>query len=283
MGGGISLALPGNTNTPVSLLHNTVKIKVSPDLCRTRAFFRLYNTGEPTELEVGFPLIAPSDAADFQVFVDSRPVLFAAKTKNYKTPIGQEHTGYWKVWEMKFDRKQTSLVEVRYSNPTAEGWWSQLNTFQFPTYYEWKTTLHDYNLADYGYAAPVKLHEWVNLKEAVYLLISGSYWKGSIERCRIEVDIADIPTESIVKVEPPAKSFSPQQVVWEWKNVEPAANINITFLRVPASQSMPYLEKIVAHNPQDQAARETLDQLKQCFKNKSTIKERQNKFVQPQI
>lgn len=55
LSGGISLETTGREPTEITLRHNTVKIKVTPQLCTTRAFFRLHNMGAATALEVGFP------------------------------------------------------------------------------------------------------------------------------------------------------------------------------------------------------------------------------------
>jgi hypothetical protein len=282
MSGGISLEVPGNGQTKIALLHNTVKLHISPRLCKTRAFFRLYNMGEATELEVGFPLIYEGEAADFKVLVDDEPVAFEDRTKEDKTPVGQPYTRRWKMWRMSFNRSQTHLVEVRYSNTPVHDWSAKLSdTGTYPAYYQWRATGKDYNIGDFGYKERIELREWVIAKAVRYILVTGSYWKGPVERCRVEVDMEGITMDSIVEVRPPAQSFSPQQIVWEWKNVEPAHNIALIFVGgvSPRQTIIPYLEKIAAHHPQDEKLQDTLRMMKQDFAEEK-IRERQKSFVQ---
>ncbi len=285
MSGGISLEAPGSSKTEIALLHNTIKMQVSPNLCKTRAFFRLHNTGKIVDLEVGFPLMYEGEAADFKVFVDNEPVVFKDKTQEDKTPIGQKFIRRWKVWEMKFEADQTYLVEVRYSNTPSAGYSATLDYEEYPFYNHWRDTGFDYDLSDFGYNESISLHDSVKIKTVRYILTTGSYWKGPIERCRVEASIESVATDSIVEVQPPAKSFSPKQLVWEWKNVEPARNVALTFVGglSPRQTIIPYLEKIAAKNPQDATLQETLIKLRKDFPNDHKINERQKSFIQPNM
>ncbi len=283
MSGGVSLEVPGSSQTEIALRHNTVKIQVSPSRCKTRAFFRLHNTGKDTNLEVGFPLTRKGEAADFQVFVDNKSIGFNDKTKEGTTPIGQKRIRRWKAWTMNFAPNATHLVEVRYSNQLSEGWSRNLSDFYYPTYREWETTGKDYNVGDYGYKERAELHDWLQIKQAEYILVTGSYWKGPIERCRVEVDVENVATDSIADVQPPPKSFSPRQIVWQWNNVELPRNIGIVFVGglSPRRTIIPYVEKIAAQNPQDEKIQTTLTMMKQDFPNEQKEKERQNSFFHP--
>lgn len=281
MSGGVSLEVPGSGQTEIALLHNTVKMQLSPARCKTRAFFRLHNTGGATALEIGFPLRKEEEAADFQVFVDNESVVFGEKTKEGTTPIGQKYIRRWKAWTMNFAPDATHLIEVRYSNPPATGWSHKLSDFYYPTFYNWQTTGNDYNVGDYGYGERADLHDWLKIKQAQYILVTGSYWKGPIQRCRVEVDIEQVATDSIVEVQPPAQSFSSQQIVWEWRNVEPPDNIKIIFVGglSPRKTIIPVLEKIAAQNPQDDKLQSTLSMMKQDFAHEQKEKERQDAFL----
>ena len=275
--GGISIVVPGSSQTEIALLHNTVKMQVSPTLCKTRAFFRLRNTGKATKLEVGFPLMYEGEAADFQVFIDDKLIPFKDKTKETKTPIGQPHTLRWKVWPMKFEEGATHLVEARYSNPITRNWsaWDYYASFRHT-----KETGWDYDLSEYGLKEPVQLSEWLKIKTVEYILVTGSYWKGPIKRCRVEADIENVATDSMVGVLPSAKSFSSKKIIWEWKNVEPARNVALSFVGgvSPRQKIIPYLEKIAAQNPEDEKITETLEKIKQDFTDEK-IKERQKTFT----
>ena len=285
MSGGISIVTPGKTNTEIALVHNTVKLQISPKLCKTRAFFRLRNTGPQTELEVGFPLIRDQNVADFTVFIDDERQAHEDRAEARKTPIGQPYTQRWKVWRMAFDEGQTRLVEVRYSNPPSLGYTLKLKLdtgFNFyPFYWEARTTGRDYDLADYGFAESAKLSELVTIKMVKYILITGSYWKGPIERCRVEADIQHLPTDSLIEIRPPAHSFSSRQVVWEWKNTDPVRNVDLVFLGgSPRQTVIPYLEKISAAHPEDEIVKTTLTQMKQHFLHTEKVLQREKDFVQ---
>jgi len=281
MSGGISLDVPGGSRTEIALLHNTVRLQVSPKLCKTRAFFRLRNTGPATSLEVGFPLSYQGEAADFKLFIDGEPLAFEGKSIAGVTPIGQHYTRWWKVWSMKFEPGQARLIEVRYSNVLAQGYSAALTDLSYDSVRRWKAKGRDYNLGDYGWGERVELHEWIDVKRVEYVLVSGSYWKGPIERCRVEAAIEGVAPDSIVEVSPPAQSFSPQHIVWEWKNVEPSRNVALAFLGASPRRSIPYIEKIAAQHPEDEALQSTLTSIKLDFPNDEKTTARQSSFTQP--
>lgn len=280
MGGGISLAVPGGGQTEIALLHNTVRLKVSPRLCQTRAFFRLRNMGQATGLEVGFPLAYQGEAKDFQLFIDGTRAAFEDKSQEVTTPIGQKHTRWWKVWPMKFEAGQEHLVEARYSNVLSLGYSFGITDLAYDSVRRVRETGGDYNLGDFGHEKRVELHEWIDIKRVEYILVTGSYWKGPIERCRVEARVEGVELDSIVEVSPAAQSFSPRRIVWEWKNAEPARNIVLAFVAAPPRQSIPYIEKIAAQHPEDETLQRTLRSIKQDFSSEK-IKARRGTFRQP--
>lgn len=279
MSGGVNLQVPGNGKTEIVLVHNTVQLKVSPARCWTRAFFRLHNTGPATELDVGFPFSYEGEAADFELSIDNQTVKHSEQTETGKTPIGQPVKRWWKVWNMTFATDETHLVEVRYSN-VLNGF---IPTSNVPDYYpfvrEWRAEGKDYSLRDYGCSEAIGLHDAVMAKSVSYMLITGSYWKGPIERCRVEAEIEDVPTDSIVDVWPAATSFSAERIVWEWKHVDPANNVVFTFVGnySPRGVTIPVMEQIAAQNPADAPLRETLELMKRDF-SEENIKLRRKRF-----
>ncbi|HEX8832857.1 MAG TPA: hypothetical protein VF719_01590 [Abditibacteriaceae bacterium] len=279
MSGGISLSSPGHKKTDIALVDNTVKIKVTPQRCTTQAFFRLHNTGKATELEVGFPLLYKGESTDFQVFADGVLLKFKDRVEHTQTPIGQKITQHWKVWRMRFKAGQTQRVEARYSNPPAPGSTDRLTGIGYPSYRKWRRTGFDYNLRDYGHPESVELHEWIAIKQVSYVLVSGSYWKGPIGRCRVEVDISEVPSDSFVDVQPPAHYFSAQKVVWDWSKVEPRYNVAVTFMGASPQQTMPYLETIATRQPEDEALLQTLTAFKKDFADAQTVNERRRQFA----
>ncbi len=284
MSGGISIAMPGKSPTQIVLRHNTVKIKVSPVLCSTRAFFRLHNTGAPTDLEVGFPLAHEGEAKDFRVWIDNAEVAYRDQAISQIVPIKGAMISHWKTWKMRFENDQTLLVEVRYSNPPAEGYSFSLNAGKYPLAQYWRETEDDYGITNLAYTEGIPLHEWATLKSMEYILVTGSYWKGAIERCRVEVDIEDLSADAFVEVRPPARSFSPKRIVWEWNNVDPPYNVSLVFLRASPRQTIiPIFEKIVALHSQGElgeAIKQTLQQMKTDFPNEKADEERQAKFAE---
>ena len=267
MSGGISLQTTGREQTDIALRHNTVKIVVTPTLCTTRAFFRLKNEGAATKLEVGFPLSYQGESADFQIFIDDKAREFREKVERGFTPIKQPYVRHWKAWDMKFAAGETHLVEVRYSNPPSEGYSTNLNEFTtYPFYQNWRATEFDYDVADFGYARSEKLSDWVKIRMMDYVLVSGSYWRGPIERCRVEADIAAVATDAIIDVFPPAQEMSPEKIVWHWENVEPSRNVRFVFMKhSPERLILPYLKSILQKHPGDESIAETLRWMKNDF------------------
>lgn len=260
LSGGISLQTTGREQTEIALRHNTVKIIVSPMLCTTRAFFRLHNTGAATALEVGFPLMYQGESKDFQLFIDDKSATFHDKTEQVMVPIKGLIPRYWKAWDMKFEADETQLVEVRYSNPPDEGYLEELGDHgRYPIYQQKIETDNDYDLADYGYGKSQILSDWAKIKTMEYILVSGSYWKGPIERCRVEADISALPNDGMIRVAPMPTSFSSRQIVWKWTDMEPTHNVRFLFLGAsPRRQIIPYLQKILQSKPDDEPLQLTL-------------------------
>lgn len=280
LSGGVSITVSGDSKTSVTLLHNTVKIRLSARRCYTRAFFRLKNLGETDELEIGFPMIKKDDAADFVAFVDDKLQVIENKEETYSDRLGRPREHYWKAWKMTFAAGQTRLIEVRYNNPPSSGY-SPILQGRYPSYDKWLATGVDYKLSDNGYDKEIELHEWLNILQMRYLLVTGSYWKGPIERCRVEVDLSDLPLDAVLEVRPAAHLINSQRIVWEWQNIEPAANIYMTFLGAsPRKSIIPYLEVITKDHPEDKALTATLEKLKRDFPDDATILQRQSEFVE---
>ena len=267
MSGGISLQVTGREKTDIALRHNTVKIGVTPTLCTTKAFFRLKNLGKPTQLEVGFPLSYEGESANFQLFIDNKTAEFKDKTEKYTGPYGFERERYWKAWDMSFAASETHLVEVRYSNPPSEGYSTNLKEFgRYPFYQNWIATEFDYDVADYGYARSEQLSDWVKVRMMDYILVSGSYWRGPIERCHVEADIAAVSTDAIIDVFPPAQEMSPEKIAWHWENVEPSRNVRFVFLKhSPERVILPFLKSISKDNPDDESVEETFQWMRDDF------------------
>lgn len=280
--GGVSLVVPGQAKTDIALVHNTVQMSISPSLCKTRAFFRLHNTGAPVTLEVGFPLVRSEESADFQVWIDEKPQTFEYREQEQTFNAGgrlRKSTQRWKLWPMSFQADQTRLVEVRYSNPPAPTSSIALGTLEYPSFRRWRVTGRDYDLQDAGYETAANLRDWLAIEGVSYILVSGSYWKGPIEKCRVEVELEDLSPECIVEVTPPAHSLSPSRLVWEWQNTEPARNVDITFVgAAPRSKTIPWLEKLVALHPEDPDLRTTLNAMREDF-GEEKIDKRQRSFV----
>ncbi len=280
MSGGISLQTTGYEQTDIALRHNTVKIKVTPELCTTRAFFRLKNGSKPTTLEVGFPLFHEGESSNFQLFIGDKPAAFADKTEKYVGRYGFERERYCKAWKMKFAADQTRLVEVRYSNPPSAGVSTNLRAFTGYNFnlYDVNTPI-DYQMADYGFPRSVMSSELGKLRMMEYILVTGSYWKGPIERCTVEADIEEVATDAIADVFPAAQLLNSRRIVWSWKNVEPPRNIRMIFLSDSPRKVIPYFEKIAEQNPTDRALKDNLADMKADFLDESKVRRRQKEFV----
>lgn len=113
-----------------------------------------------------------------------------------------------------------------------------------------------------------------------YILVTGSYWKGPIERCRIEVDIESLAFDAISDVFPAAQSMTASRILWSWTNVEPPRNIQLIFLQDSPAKIISCWEKIAEQHPSDLALRDNLALLKTDFQDEAKVRERQKKFVE---
>ncbi len=201
-------------------------------------------------------------------------------SEDYVTPIGQHRPQYWKAWNMSFAAGQTHLVEVRYSNPPSAGVTTNLRAFtgyNFSNYDINGPT--DYQMADYGFPRRVMFSELGKLRMMQYILVTGSYWRGPIERCTVEADIEAVVDDAICAVFPPAQILNSQRILWSWTDIEPPRNIRLIFLSDAPKKIIPYLEQIAARNPNDLALRDNLADMKADFLDEEKVRLRRKKFV----
>ena len=270
MSGGVSIEVPGQSQTEIVLERNTVKMRVSPSLCRTRAWFKLRNTGPATQLEVGFPFRFEDEVADFRAWVDNDQQVIEDRTRERKVQTFKGKRLFvdrWKLWPMTFAHDETKLVEVRYSNLTAET----------GSPYE--------NLKGGSGRAPrgqeSLLNDLLSARQIEYTLVTGTYWKGPIGHCRVELLLDGIPDDAVVALIPPAHRFGENQIVWEWSGLkqEPQGNIAAVFFTTsPTTNIIPVLDRFYNPGANESFAAE-VKSFKEDFLDPYKSKERMQKLV----
>jgi len=157
------------------------------------ANFILKNTGDETELEMGFPFPAPSKKNPYYFKPSNFDVLLNGKKAKFSDKECKEGDfSLWYHWKVKIPEKETLVVTIRYryfsSQPYTESWYDP-----------------------YHYSR--------------YLLSTGKYWKGPIGKIKFYLDYN--PDEiDIYRASPDNYYHRYGRLEWRWINHEPEKDIS---------------------------------------------------------
>jgi hypothetical protein len=233
---GVSISSPGQSPTDIELTDEVVEMLISQSTCSVTAVFHLKNTGTQTTMKVGFPSsswLVRTSLDNFRTWIDGAPVSDINDTKVSDTSAAPtQRDSYWKEWTMGFSPGQIREVKVAYESPLYRD-------------------KHNFTFCDSDWWSP-ELEDKMSSKDVQYILVTGSYWKGSIGQCKIIANLDGLNCHDnsfTFNLKPSAQSD--RQAVWEWSNFEPKQNLHIGLLPYSQKKLIAELETIYKTHPAD--------------------------------
>ncbi|MEW6081279.1 MAG: hypothetical protein AB1576_05790 [Bacillota bacterium] len=189
-------------STQVEMAAEEVTIRVTPTCSFVEASFTFRNQGPNTTVLMGFPQPGPGEGREefrddlglheFKTLVDGQEVHVALE-KGLVPESRPRDIDYpsWHTWEVEFSPGQTRTVT---------------NTY-------W-----------------VKNTQWSNGEAlAGYVLVTGGTFMGPIGHARVTLVMEGILPYQIRRVQPGDFRFEGQDLVWEWRDLEPGADIDVFY------------------------------------------------------
>ena len=184
----------------IEMVAETVIVKPGITGWDADCIFILKNTGNETVAQVGFPdMVEEGDGADtnkgtienFRCFVDSEEVQVEHKlaVQNLLKPELNYPFAY--IWKMSFKKGQIRKIT---------------NTYSFK----------GIGISD----GSVSL---------IYILKTGSLWKGTIKSAVIEFDLGKFDPELCYSIKPSGYEIEKNKIIWSFSDFEPAEDIDIYF------------------------------------------------------
>jgi len=182
----------------IEMVAETVLVQPAEIGWDANCIFILKNTGESTEVQVGFPDVTDEGpGADltegtiksFRCFVDGKEVQAEHKkgTQDSLNPELEYPFAY--VWKMSFKKGQVRAIR---------------NTYNFRGLYRSDGTI-----------------------ELNYILTTGALWKGKIKNALIVFDLGKHDPRFTYSIQPSGYVAKDHQVTWTFKDFEPEADIEI--------------------------------------------------------
>ncbi|HVP36255.1 MAG TPA: hypothetical protein VMT04_04605 [Terriglobales bacterium] len=184
----------------IEMVAETVLVQPGKNGWDANCVFILRNTGEATEVQIGFPdMTDEGPGADttkgtiqnFGCFVDGKEVVVEHRA-GIPNPIDPNlRYPFAFVWSTSFERGQIRRV---------------VNTYVF------KGVL----ISDGSH-------------QLIYMLRTGSLWKGKIGNAFIQFDMGKFNPKLFYSIEPPGYAIKKNKIVWKLADFEPKRNIIIFF------------------------------------------------------
>ena len=184
----------------IEIVAETVMVQPGKAGWDANCIFILRNTGKATEIQVGFPDmtdegpgadVSKGTIQNFRCFVDGEEVNVERKT-GVQNPLNPDlKYPFAFIWKMSFKGGQTRKLA---------------NTYSF----------RGVGISD-------------GSVELIYILQTGSLWKGTIENAVIEFDLGKYDPLLFYSIEPPGYTIERNKIVWNLSDFEPKRNIIIFF------------------------------------------------------
>ena len=182
----------------IEMVAETVMVKPGKTGWDADCIFILRNTGESTEVQVGFPDVTDEGpGADltertikyFRCFVDGKEVQVEHKAGIQDSLNSRLNYPFAYIWKMSFKKGQVRAVR---------------NTYNFGGLYRSDGTI-----------------------ELNYILTTGALWKGKIKSALIVFDLGKLDPRFTYSIKPPGYMIKNHQISWTFKDFEPEADIEI--------------------------------------------------------
>lgn len=225
---GIGKTLRPRDDTMVRMVRETVDVIIDGDTARVRCEFDFVNEGPAVTLEVGFPRGYNSkeyvdelgDLNDFTVRTEyggsnSLPVTESRmERKNVPNRYGFVEVK-WLMCTIPFEStSKTQKVTVEY--------WSRLN---------------------------VAKHAVFSDLLFKYVLITGSFWRGTIGEAVVTVQLPNTRPEQLTLIKPDGYVLNGAELSWRFTNFEPAEDIVLNIMQNIVYDRLTEAERLLKENP----------------------------------
>lgn len=224
--GGTSIRPMKPGETKVSMKHEVIRLRLSPEFCKVNVVFTMSNESDKYEtMDVGFPANYKGELVDFKARINNWPVVVSDKTTSITSERGPEGLfsrtfyTYWKSWKMRFPPKKDTQVEVSYTTKFV------------PIYGRYFGSLHVGSaIAGTDLSKPelADLRQKFQHRSFRYILRTGAPWHQKIGTCRVEMSFDRLtPDHVALRFRPDASSkiTAKDSLTWEWTNLEPKQDL----------------------------------------------------------
>ena len=186
-------------NKEIEMVAETVMVRPAGRRWEANCTFVLRNTGNATEIQVGFPDLTDEGPGadltkgtiqDFKCYVDGKEVNAQHKTgiESPRKTVPYYPLAY--VWKVSFKKGQKRIVK---------------NTYNFGRLY----------ISD-------------GTTELNYILTTGALWKGTIKSALIVFDLGKLDPRFTYSIRPNGYEIKDHQISWTFKDFEPETDIEIS-------------------------------------------------------
>jgi hypothetical protein len=198
--------------TDVRMVWEDVRVKVSGGEISTVADFHMHNEGGTVTMEVGFPYVYEGNFIEFRAWVDGKE---AEVREGKQENVGRKKvTVLWKLWDVTFEKGDSCGIRVEYTT----------KTFEFRMAFHWTDEYKSMPLEEIEKAETLTRQGTVS-----YWLDSGKGWKGVLDRCTVEFELADMTDANIFGFWPETGEFTGKGVIWEFTDYEPKSRVFLKY------------------------------------------------------
>ena len=169
--------------------------------------FTFHNDGPETTVLMGFPEASGLDREPSEEHPQRR---FHQDLEDFKTYVNGE--------EVEVEKEEGLLQD------------NGLNSVDFPNWYTWKVDFAEDEtvVVKNTYRAPNSVEAGI-LTSTGYIKSTGATWQGSISEARITFKLQDLLPHQLIFAVPPGFQIEDGNLIWEWEDLEPRHNIEMSF------------------------------------------------------
>jgi len=194
-------------HTQVKMVSKDITAEVNTSHTYFEAVFTFYNDGPETAVLMGFPEATGLDGDPPEELPERR---FHQDLEDFKAYVNGEKVE---------TEKEDGLLRD-----------NGLNAVDFPNWYTWKVDFAEEEIVEVKntYKAPNSV-EGGFLTSTGYIKSTGATWQGSIGEARITFKLQDLSPHQLIFAVPPGFKIEDGNLVWEWEDLDPHHNIEMSF------------------------------------------------------
>ncbi len=205
-------------HTQVKMAGKDITAEVDERETYFEAVFTFHNDGPETTVLMGFPEASGLDREPSEQHPQRR---FHQDLEDFKTYVNGE--------EVEVEKEEGLLQD------------NGLNAMGFPNWYTWKVEFAEDEtvVVKNTYRAPNSVEAGI-LTSTGYIKSTGATWQGSIGVARITFKLQDIAPHQLIFAVPPGFQIEDGNLIWEWEDLKPRHNIEMSFSIHFSSQMREY-------------------------------------------